>query len=260
MSRACAPRSPRSGRRASTSAAAACTRLTACATSGRCGRPLGERLGVADLGCDPGQGAHAGGGAEQAGAKGSPRRRPPRRPAQPNVFHFWERYESNVVLGRVNTAPEVIKFMETVGQGPGGGGSGGRRRAVEWAAATAVRSSPRRRRHCMLPAAAPEHGRRLTRAPPRPRPPARPRQVVPLLEKPVGMALYEWQNGQLGPVCLQGGARPRAGPLRAAALGLARAPAAAPGGTPACNSRAFQRCCLSRAPRAPRRPQGRGRP
>jgi hypothetical protein len=34
--------------------------------------------------------------------------------AQPNVFHFWERYESNLALGRHNTAPELAGFMEKV--------------------------------------------------------------------------------------------------------------------------------------------------
>ncbi|KAI8466752.1 MAG: hypothetical protein J3K34DRAFT_432696 [Monoraphidium minutum] len=67
---------------------------------------------------------------------------------EPNVFHFWERYESNVSLGRHNTLPEVTQFME---------------------------------------------------------------QVVPLLERPVGMALYEWQDGQLGPVSLQGGPKGEGG-------------------------------------------------
>lgn len=38
-----------------------------------------------------------------------------------------------------------------------------------------------------------------------PSPPCFACQVVPLLEGPVGMALYEWQDGQLGPVSLQGG-------------------------------------------------------
>jgi len=71
---------------------------------------------------------------------------PPNRP-QPNVFHLWERYESNTAMGRHNTTPELTQFME---------------------------------------------------------------KVVPLLEQPVGMALYEWQNGQLGPVSLQGGEGPGA--------------------------------------------------
>lgn len=31
-----------------------------------------------------------------------------------NVFHFWERYESNAAMGRYNTKPEVVKFMEEV--------------------------------------------------------------------------------------------------------------------------------------------------
>jgi quinol monooxygenase YgiN len=33
------------------------------------------------------------------------------------VFHFWERYESNVALGRHNTAPEMEAFMRTVREG-----------------------------------------------------------------------------------------------------------------------------------------------
>lgn len=67
---------------------------------------------------------------------------------EPNVFHLWERYESNTAMGRHNTTPELTQFME---------------------------------------------------------------KVVPLLEQPVGMALYEWQNGQLGPVSLQGGPKGEGG-------------------------------------------------
>lgn len=31
-----------------------------------------------------------------------------------HVFHFWERYESNASLGRHNTCPRVVQFMEEV--------------------------------------------------------------------------------------------------------------------------------------------------
>lgn len=31
-----------------------------------------------------------------------------------NVFHFWERYDGNASLGRHNTTPEFVKFMEGV--------------------------------------------------------------------------------------------------------------------------------------------------
>ena len=31
-----------------------------------------------------------------------------------NVFHFWERYDGNTSLGRHNTTPEFVKFMEGV--------------------------------------------------------------------------------------------------------------------------------------------------
>jgi len=31
-----------------------------------------------------------------------------------NVFHFWERYDGNTSLGRHNTSPEYMKFMEGV--------------------------------------------------------------------------------------------------------------------------------------------------
>lgn len=30
------------------------------------------------------------------------------------VFHFWERYDGNTSLGRHNTTPEFVKFMEGV--------------------------------------------------------------------------------------------------------------------------------------------------
>lgn len=65
-----------------------------------------------------------------------------------NVFHFWERYESNAALGRHNTKPEVVKFMEEVSE---------------------------------------------------------------LLEKPVGMALYEYRDGKIGAVGLQGGPKGEGG-------------------------------------------------
>ncbi|GAB4816838.1 hypothetical protein N2152v2_003884 [Parachlorella kessleri] len=65
-----------------------------------------------------------------------------------NVFHFWERYESNTHLGRHNTAPEFKSFME---------------------------------------------------------------KVQPLLEAPVGMALYEWRDGQLGNAAMQGGPKGEGG-------------------------------------------------
>jgi quinol monooxygenase YgiN len=31
-----------------------------------------------------------------------------------NVFHFWERYDGNTSMGRHNTTPEFMKFMEGV--------------------------------------------------------------------------------------------------------------------------------------------------
>lgn len=31
-----------------------------------------------------------------------------------HVFHFWERYSSNAMLGQHNTQPEVTKFMQDV--------------------------------------------------------------------------------------------------------------------------------------------------
>eukprot|EP00878_Enallax_costatus_P003742 GHUV01003958.1.p1 GENE.GHUV01003958.1~~GHUV01003958.1.p1 ORF type:complete len:295 (+),score=70.14 GHUV01003958.1:34-918(+) len=65
-----------------------------------------------------------------------------------NVFHFWERYESNTAMGRHNTRPEVVKFME---------------------------------------------------------------QVTPLLERPVGMALYEYRDGKIGAVGIQGGPKGEGG-------------------------------------------------
>lgn len=32
----------------------------------------------------------------------------------PNTFHFWERYDGNANLGRHNSLPEYVKFMEGV--------------------------------------------------------------------------------------------------------------------------------------------------
>lgn len=65
-----------------------------------------------------------------------------------NVVHFWERYESNVSLGRHNTTPEVEAFMN---------------------------------------------------------------KVAPFLEQPVGMALYEYRDGQLGPLSVQMGPKGEGG-------------------------------------------------
>lgn len=67
---------------------------------------------------------------------------------EPNVFHFWERYDSNVSLGKHNTTPEIEQFMQ---------------------------------------------------------------KVVPLLERPVGMALYEYRDGQLGPPSMQSGPKGEGG-------------------------------------------------
>lgn len=69
---------------------------------------------------------------------------------EPNVFHFWERYESNVALGRHNTREDAVAFLEA-----------------------------------------------LTKE--------------GLLEGPVGMVLYEWRDGQLGPACAQGGSKGEGG-------------------------------------------------
>ena len=33
---------------------------------------------------------------------------------EPNVFHFWERYSSNVNMGRHNSTPEMQTFMSEV--------------------------------------------------------------------------------------------------------------------------------------------------
>ena len=33
---------------------------------------------------------------------------------EPNVFHFWERYDGNMSMGRHNTSKEVTSFMEGV--------------------------------------------------------------------------------------------------------------------------------------------------
>lgn len=71
-----------------------------------------------------------------------------RDPAEPAVFHFWERYASNVALGRHNARPDVVAWMEG---------------------------------------------------------------VVPRLEGPVGMVLYEWRDGALSNACQQGGPKGEGG-------------------------------------------------
>jgi quinol monooxygenase YgiN len=40
---------------------------------------------------------------------------------EPNVFHFWERYDSNVSLGKHNTTPEMEQFMNKVSRHTRGG-------------------------------------------------------------------------------------------------------------------------------------------
>jgi hypothetical protein len=69
---------------------------------------------------------------------------------EPNVFHFWERYDSNVSLGRHNTREDIVAFLEDL-----------------------------TKEGC--------------------------------LEGPVGMVLYEWRDGQLGPACAQGGPKGEGG-------------------------------------------------
>lgn len=32
-----------------------------------------------------------------------------------HVFHIWERYDGNAAMGRLNTAPEFVDFMQRVG-------------------------------------------------------------------------------------------------------------------------------------------------
>jgi len=69
---------------------------------------------------------------------------------EPKVFHFWERYDSNVSLGRHNTRDDIVAFLEDL-----------------------------TKEGC--------------------------------LEGPVGMVLYEWRDGQLGPACAQGGPKGEGG-------------------------------------------------
>ena len=95
----------------------------------------------------------------------------------PQTFHFWERYDSNVSLGRHNTRADVTAFMEEV-----------RRESV---------------------AAVPSPGWPPPPAP-TPRPPSAP-QVITHLEGPVGMVLYEWRDGQLSSACAQGGPKGEGG-------------------------------------------------
>lgn len=67
---------------------------------------------------------------------------------EPNVLHFWERYDGNRSMGLHNTTDEYSKFMRVVQQ----------------------------------------H-----------------------LEGPIGMALYEWQDGQIGMACVHGGPKGEGG-------------------------------------------------
>lgn len=94
---------------------------------------------------------------------------------EPNVFHFWERYNSNVNMGRHNSTPEMQTFMSEVGADC--------TTACEWPV------------HMWIFEFSGQQILRLRFLV----------QVRPSLDKPLGMALYEWKNGKIGAAAIQGG-------------------------------------------------------
>lgn len=92
-----------------------------------------------------------------------------------NVFHFWERYDGNVSLGRHNTTPEFQKFMESVSGSLSGTWLSGSLRDLQ--------AEPLSECACSF-------------------------QVQEFLEEPIGLALYAYQDGNISHVCVQGGMWP----------------------------------------------------
>lgn len=134
-----------------------------------------------------------------------------------NVVHFWERYDSNVTMGRHNTTPEFEGFMKKVCVAApacqpivcstcvSAVVCGEREHPWTWLQLVRLLSIHLdKTRHqkltakllsvvvAMLLPSVPPH--RQTQ-----------HQVAPLLERPVGMALYEYRNGQIGPLSIQSG-------------------------------------------------------
>lgn len=158
---------------------------------------------------------------------------------QEATFHTWERYESTAAFSRHTTSPDVMRFLEGVRGAAAGQRSAARRRRAQHMGAqppAALTGRGPARAHAACAA-------RLPRA-----------QVQQHLEGPVGVALYEWNNGQLGPVGLNEGA---------CATGSTTTTQRPAGSCP--NTAHRPACCkhptrvLAAAPAA-HRPQGGGRP
>lgn len=92
-----------------------------------------------------------------------------------NVFHFWERYESNPSMGRHNNSAEMQAFMTK--------------------ARVPVHDLPELRISGDFPRSLLANVFRNV-------------QIQDLIEGPVGMALYEWKDGKIGQQCIQGGMHP----------------------------------------------------
>ena len=106
-----------------------------------------------------------------------------------NVFHIWERFDSNASLNNYVGSERVQQFMQKVRPAqrascPADGGGGA------YAIVMHERADPARAWRLAA--------RLATRSPPA-------MQVQPLLEQPIGMAMYQFEDGNIGSVCLAEG-------------------------------------------------------
>jgi quinol monooxygenase YgiN len=118
-----------------------------------------------------------------------------------NVFHIWERFDSNANMAGFMGNDRQKQFMQQVRArwGP-------RPRARPRAPASPHRRA-QRRRGAGAPAAA--AARRWVHSTPQ-HTTLVPAQVQPMLESPIGMSMYQYQDGQLSSACLaEGGLLPR---------------------------------------------------
>ncbi len=108
-----------------------------------------------------------------------------------STFHTWERYASNAAMARHTTSPTFAGFMEQVGQ------------ACTERSLRLCRASDQVSISC-LAACVLHVAHKFTAPGAQHTHPAA--QVNPFLEQPIALALYEWQDGALGPVSMSVGA------------------------------------------------------